>query len=116
MHNDVNEEAVARGLDVAGVNIYHWNAPDTYNGVDQITTTEVTTAFTDEMVKDNAEEYGGTSTMLNLLQNIVPLAGLILGLLLLLGGLLIVLASRRGEQDADDEHREAVPAGAHRVS
>jgi hypothetical protein len=88
-----------------------------YNGVDQITTTEVTSAFTDEMVKDNAEEYGGLSTMLNLLQNIVPLAGLIIGLLLLLGGLLIVLASRRGEQNAaDDEHRTAVPAGAHRVS
>jgi beta-galactosidase len=35
LHADVNEEAVARGLDVAGVNIYHWGAQDYYNGADQ---------------------------------------------------------------------------------
>jgi beta-galactosidase len=35
MHGDVNEEAVARGLDVPAVNIYHWGQQDNYNGVDQ---------------------------------------------------------------------------------
>jgi beta-galactosidase len=35
LHADVNEEAVARGLDVAGVNIYHWGVQDQYNGAAQ---------------------------------------------------------------------------------
>jgi beta-galactosidase len=32
MHTDVNEEAVSRSLDVAGVNIYHWSSQDQYDG------------------------------------------------------------------------------------
>ncbi len=35
LHGDVNEEAVARKLDVAGVNIYHWGTQDQYNGAAQ---------------------------------------------------------------------------------
>jgi beta-galactosidase len=35
LHADVNEEAVASRLDVAGVNIYHWGTQDDYNGADQ---------------------------------------------------------------------------------
>ncbi len=35
MHNDINEEAVARALDIPAVNIYHWGSPEQYNGVDQ---------------------------------------------------------------------------------
>lgn len=35
LHNDVNEEAVARSLDVPAVNIYHWGQPEYYNGADQ---------------------------------------------------------------------------------
>lgn len=35
MHGDVNEEAVARSLDVPAVNIYHWSPQDQYNGADQ---------------------------------------------------------------------------------
>ena len=35
MHGDVNEEAVARKLDIPGVNIYHWSPQDQYNGADQ---------------------------------------------------------------------------------
>jgi len=35
LHADVNEDAVARGLDVAGVNIYHWGAQDRYDGAAQ---------------------------------------------------------------------------------
>ena len=35
MHNDVNEEEVARSLDVPAVNIYHWGPQDNYNGADQ---------------------------------------------------------------------------------
>lgn len=35
LHGDVNEEAVAQKLDVAGVNIYHWGTQDQYNGAAQ---------------------------------------------------------------------------------
>lgn len=35
LHGDVNEQAVARALDVAAVNIYHWNQQERYDGVDQ---------------------------------------------------------------------------------
>ena len=49
MHNDINEEAVSRGLDVAGVNIYHWNAPEKYNGVDQT----IQADFTRSLKRDN---------------------------------------------------------------
>ncbi len=35
MHADVNEEAVARALDIPAVNIYHWSQPEHYNGADQ---------------------------------------------------------------------------------
>ena len=35
LHGDVNEEAVAKKLDVAGVNIYHWGTQDQYNGAAQ---------------------------------------------------------------------------------
>jgi beta-galactosidase len=35
MHSDVNEEDVARALDVPAINIYHWAPQDQYNGADQ---------------------------------------------------------------------------------
>jgi beta-galactosidase len=35
MHSDVNEVDVARTLDVAAVNIYHWGQGEYYNGADQ---------------------------------------------------------------------------------
>jgi len=35
LHGDVAEDAVARALDVAGVNIYHWGTQDQYNGAGQ---------------------------------------------------------------------------------
>ena len=35
MHSDVNEEAVARSLDIPAANIYHWGPQDGYNGADQ---------------------------------------------------------------------------------
>jgi beta-galactosidase len=35
LHGDVNEEAAAKKLDVAGVNIYHWGTQDQYNGAAQ---------------------------------------------------------------------------------
>lgn len=35
MHADVNEEDVARSLDIPAVNIYHWGTQDQYNGADQ---------------------------------------------------------------------------------
>ena len=35
MHSDVNEEDIARSLDVPAINIYHWGPQDGYNGADQ---------------------------------------------------------------------------------
>lgn len=35
MHGDVNEDAVARALDVPAVNIYYWGDREHYNGADQ---------------------------------------------------------------------------------
>ncbi|HZX27095.1 MAG TPA: beta-galactosidase trimerization domain-containing protein, partial [Telluria sp.] len=35
LHADVNEEAVARALDIPAVNVYHWAPQDDYNGADQ---------------------------------------------------------------------------------
>jgi len=35
LHADVNEEAVARALDIPAVNVYHWAPQDQYNGADQ---------------------------------------------------------------------------------
>jgi len=35
MHNDVNEEEVARSLDIPAINIYHWGPQDGYNGAAQ---------------------------------------------------------------------------------
>lgn len=35
MHNDVNEEAVSKALDMPAVNIYHWGQREHYNGADQ---------------------------------------------------------------------------------
>ena len=35
MHSDINEEAVARGLDIPAVNIYYWGQREHYNGADQ---------------------------------------------------------------------------------
>lgn len=35
MHADVDENAVAQALDIAGVNIYHWSPPDHYDGTEQ---------------------------------------------------------------------------------
>lgn len=35
MHSDINEEAVARALDMPAVNIYYWGQREHYNGADQ---------------------------------------------------------------------------------
>jgi len=35
MHNDINEEEIARSLDVPAINIYHWGPQDNYDGADQ---------------------------------------------------------------------------------
>jgi beta-galactosidase len=35
MHADVNEDAVARALDIPAVNVYHWAPQEYYNGADQ---------------------------------------------------------------------------------
>lgn len=35
MHGDVNEEEVARALNIPAVNVYHWGSQDQYDGADQ---------------------------------------------------------------------------------
>jgi hypothetical protein len=68
-----------------------------YEGETKITTSGGTFQYTDEQVKDNVEEFKGKASSLQAVQTTVPLVGVILGLLLILGG---VLLSRRNRNEA----------------
>lgn len=60
-----------------------------FKGEDLLVTTDVATGYDDATVKANADTYGSKSTQLFLLYDLIPLLGLILGLLCLVGGLLL---------------------------
>jgi hypothetical protein len=88
-----------------------------YDGVDQITTTAVTTGFTEADVVANAEEYGDLGNLLNLVKNVGPLVGLILGLAFVGTGLALLLTGRRRADvsGGEDDHRPvAVGAASYR--
>lgn len=61
---------------------------------DRTTLTEVTTAFTDETVQANIDEYGPKSSQLKMIRSTLPLVLGIGGLLLLVIGLLLTRRSR----------------------
>jgi hypothetical protein len=89
----------------------HWVEPNTgviidrvsetantlaYEDEQKITTSGGTFQYTDQQVKDNVDEYKGKASSLQAVQTTVPLVGVILGLLLILGG---VLLSRRNRNE-----------------
>lgn len=63
-----------------------------YDGEDRLVTTAVNTGYDEATIKGNADKYGPLASQLNLLRNVVPLAALIAGVLLVLIG--VVLARR----------------------
>jgi hypothetical protein len=67
-----------------------------YEGEAVITTSGGTFQYTDQQVKDNVEEYKGKASSLQAVHTTVPLVGVVLGLLLILGG---VLLSRRNRNE-----------------
>jgi hypothetical protein len=67
------------------------------DGETLITTSGGTFQYTDEQVKENVDEYKGKASSLQAVHTTVPLVGVVLGLLLLLGG---VLLSRRNRSEA----------------
>ncbi|MBJ7355934.1 DUF3068 domain-containing protein [Nocardioides sp.] len=67
------------------------------DGETLITTSGGTFQYTDEQVKENVDEYKGKASSLQAVQTTVPLVGIVLGLLVLLGGILL---SRRNRTQA----------------
>lgn len=94
----------------------HWVEPttgviidrvsETYNtlaldGETLITTSGGTFQYTDKQVKDNVDEYKGKASSLQAVQTTVPLVGLVLGLLLIIGGVLLARRNRNNAPSKD---------------
>jgi hypothetical protein len=80
-----------------GVIIQRTEAQDNtidYNGKPQITTTKATITYDDKTVRKNVDDYGSQGTMLNLVRNVVPQIGFVLGLLMLVGGVFMTRLQR----------------------
>ncbi|MEZ5092432.1 DUF3068 domain-containing protein [Nocardioides sp.] len=102
-----------------GVDRTYWVEPETgvimkaqtspnqtlrYNGEDRVVATRGTTVYPDSQVQDNIDEYQPLGSQLHLLRVVLPLVGLIVGLLALVVGALLVLGSRgRDEEPAAEE-------------
>lgn len=89
----------------------HWVEPVTGVIIDRVSDTQNTLAkdgtklistsagvfsYTDEQVKANVDEYEGKASSLQMVQTTVPLVGVVLGLLLIIGG--VLLARRRKDE------------------
>jgi hypothetical protein len=75
-----------------------------YDGTQRIVATQGTTGFTDDLVNQNVKDYKPKASQLHLVRVILPLAGLILGLLfVLVGAAVIALARRRDDRSLDDQ-------------
>jgi hypothetical protein len=59
------------------------------DGEDRATTTQATLSYTDAQVAANIDEYQSKASLLGLVHGLIPLLGLILGLLLIAGGVLL---------------------------
>lgn len=81
-----------------------------YEGEDKVTVTDVTIAYRDEDVQQFADEYGSLGRQLDLVRNVVPLWGGLLGVVLLVVGFVLAWP-RRGEQEDEQYEPEPVPAG-----
>jgi hypothetical protein len=71
-----------------------------YAGEERVVATRGTTGYTDDQVQANIDEYKSKSGQLHLVRSILPLAGLILGLLFLLAGAAVV-ALYKGRQETE---------------
>ncbi|WP_370619334.1 DUF3068 domain-containing protein [Mumia sp. Pv 4-285] len=78
-------------------------------GEPKATITEATLGYDDETVKATVDEYKGKATALGLVRTTVPLVGGILGGLLVLGGAVLLLRSRKGGAGGDEAQTE--PSG-----
>jgi hypothetical protein len=93
----------------------HWVEPVTGVVIDRVSDTKNTLArdgetlittsggvfsYTDDQVKANVDEYKGKASSLQMVHSTVPLVGLVLGLLLIVGGLLLSRRARNEEPAA----------------
>lgn len=92
---------------VTGVVIWGQTAQDNYlelDGERVLTTTKATLAYTDANVTANVDDYKGKSKLLSAVKTTVPVGGLVLGIVLIVGGLLLRRSerssgSRRSDKD-----------------
>ncbi|MET3960310.1 hypothetical protein ABIE44_000244 [Marmoricola sp. OAE513] len=80
-----------------------------YQGTPRVTTTKAVVTYDDKTVRKNIDDYGSQGSMLNLVRNVVPQVGFVLGLVLMIGG---VMMTRRQASSggARVKEREAVHA------
>jgi hypothetical protein len=102
----------------------HWVEPVTGVVIDRVSDTCNTLAvdgekrattscgvfsYTDEQVKENVDEYKGKASSLQMVHSTVPLVGVVLGLLLIVGG---VLLARRAKNEDPAPARRAESSGS----
>ena len=73
-----------------------------YNGEERVVATRGTTGYPDEQTKANIDEYKPLASQLHLLRVVLPIAGLVGGLLALLAGALLVLTGRKTSAEAEE--------------
>jgi hypothetical protein len=69
-----------------------------YDGERKVTTTKVTTGYTEATSKEFADEYGMLGTLLHLIHTVLPIVLLVLGLLLVVLGGIVFRRDRKSEQ------------------
>jgi hypothetical protein len=74
-----------------------------YEGETKITTSGGTFQYTDQQVEDNVDEYKGKASSLQAVETTVPLVGVVLGLLMILGGVLLSRRNRDEDPARSDE-------------
>jgi hypothetical protein len=74
-----------------------------YEGERKITTSGGTFQYTDQQVEDNVDEYKGKASSLQAVETTVPLVGVVLGLLMILGGVLLSRRNRDEDPARSDE-------------
>jgi hypothetical protein len=94
---------------VTGVVLVGQTAQDNYLEVDgerKLTTTKATLKYTDKTTSDSVDEYKSKAMLLSAVKTWIPIGGLVLGLVLIVGGALAVFRRGRpadGSRRADDK-------------
>jgi hypothetical protein len=81
-----------------------------YAGEDRVVATRGETGYPDDQVAQNIEDYKAKASQLHLLRAILPVVGLVGGLLALVVGGLLVLTSRKPDEAADESSESAAAA------